>query len=425
MTHVASTSDSTDVRSAIRSTHLVFAGAGFVFASWLSRIPQIKEQLGLDPSALGLVLLTGAAGSIVGLLLAGPAATRFGSRHTVAASSFVSGVGFLTIAVGYGFGVAPVVVGLFVFGFGQGGWDVSMNMQGAVVEHRSGRALLSRFHAVYSIGTVAGGLVGAAVIALRVPLAAHLALVGVGVATVVGFAVRGFVPNPPAAETTAAPLRAWRERRTLLIGLVILAFAFAEGTGNDWISVALVDDYRATPAVGTLGVVAFLTAITVGRWSGPILVERYGRVRSVRVLGIVSVAGVGLFAADLATPLAVVGALMWGAGVSLGFPVGLSAAADDPAMAAARVSVCSSIAFTAFLAGPSLIGFLGHEVTVVRAVAGVAALLVVAVLLTGVIRPLPKPASTDHSTGPSGAADSPEPRVSDSPEPRHQGEIHS
>jgi hypothetical protein len=86
-------------------------------------------------------------------------------------------------------------------------------------------------------------------------------------------------------------------------------------------------------------------------------------------------------------------------------------------MAAARVSVCSSIAFTSFLAGPSLIGFLGHEVTVVRAVAAVAALLAVAVLLTGAIRPLPIRSFADRSAAPSG--------VTDSPEPKQQGEAHS
>ncbi|MGW7753484.1 hypothetical protein ACWGK6_18435 [Streptomyces violaceusniger] len=110
-------------------------------------------------------------------------------------------------------------------------------------------------------------------------------------------------------------------------------------------------------------------------------------------------------------PPALAGALLWGAGVSLGFPVGLSAAADDPAMAAARVSVCSSIACTALLAGPSLIGFLGHELTVVHAVAAVA------VLLAGAIRPLPVPSSAALPPCPS--------RGADSCEPKYQGETHS
>lgn len=416
MSYVPPVPTPSDARSATRATYAAFIAAGFVFASWLSRIPQIKEQLKLDPSALGLVLLTGAAGSVLGLLLAGPAVARFGSRRTVAATSVVVGTGLLTIAVGYRFGVIPVAAGLFVFGSGQGGWDVAMNMQGAVVEHRGGRALLSRFHASYSVGTVAGGLVGAGVIALGLPLAAHLTLVGVGVAAIIPFAVRGFIPNPPSAEETAGPLKAWRERRTLLIGVFILAFAFAEGTGNDWISVALIDDYRATPAVGALGIVAFLTAMTVSRWFGPVLIGRFGRVRTVRVLGIVSIAGVALFAADIATPLALAGALLWGAGVSLGFPVGLSAAADDPGMAAARVGVCSSIAYTAFLAGPSLVGFLGHELTVVRAVTSVAVLLVVAVVIAGTVRPVRVPRSADPSTAPSG--------VADLSEPKHEGEAH-
>ncbi|MEV6588731.1 MFS transporter [Streptomyces acidicola] len=412
MPHPAPVPTSAEVRSATRATYVAFTAAGFVFATWISRIPQMKAQLGLDPSALGLVLLIGAAGSVAGLLVAGPVVARFGPRRTVAVMALVLGAGMLTLACGYRTGVLPVVVGLFVFGFGQGGWDVAMNMQGAAVEQHGGRALLSRFHASYSVGTVAGGLVGAATIAIRLPMAAHLALVGVITAAVIPFSVRGFLPHQPASQAAATPMRAWRERRTLLIGVFILAFAFAEGTGNDWISVALVDDYQATPATGALGVAVFLAAMTLSRWAGPLLIGRYGRVRVLRLLAVVSLAGVALFAAELSTPLALAGALLWGVGVSLGFPVGLSAAADDPAMAAARVSVCSSIAYAAFLAGPSLIGFLGHEVTVVRAVAAVAPLLAVAVALAGVIHPQRIQQAADRA--PAGT-----------PEPKYQKETHS
>ena len=93
-----------------------------------------------------------------------------------------------------------------------------------------------------------------------------------------------------------------------------------------------------------------------------------------------------------------VGAVLWGAGTALGFPVGMSAAADDPAMAAARVSVAASIAYTAFLAGPPLIGFLGEHVGVLRALTVVAGVLGVALLLGGVTRPVA--ASADPSARP-------------------------
>ena len=112
----------------------------------------------------------------------------------------------------------------------------------------------------------------------------------------------------------------------------MLAFAFAEGAGIDWISVALIDGYGAPPTVGTLGFAVFLTAMTVGRWFGPGLLDRYGRVPVVRDARPCSPSpALLLFVFGAGTPIAFAGVLLWGAGASLGFPVGMSAAADDPA----------------------------------------------------------------------------------------------
>ena len=129
----------------------------------------------------------------------------------------------------------------------------------------------------------------------------------------------------------------WREPRTLLVGLFVLAFAFSEGTGNDWISVALIDGYHAPAVVGTLGFAVFLAAMTAARWVGPGLLDRHGRVPVVRALALVAVIGLILFVFSPNIPLAFLGALLWEAGTSLGFPVGMSAAAADPAAAAGRI----------------------------------------------------------------------------------------
>jgi MFS family permease len=173
-----------------------------------------------------------------------------------------------------------------------------------------------------------------------------------------------------------------------MVGVFVLAFAFAEGTGIDWIGVALIDDYKAPATVGTLAFALFLAAMTAGRWFGPGLLDRYGRVPVVRVLAAVSLVGLGMFVFGWSTPIAFVGALFWGLGASLGFPVGMSAAADDPARAAARVSVVASIGYCAFLGGPPLIGFLGDHITVQKGLIAVAVLLGVALLVAGNIRPL-------------------------------------
>ncbi|HEY2522078.1 MAG TPA: MFS transporter [Streptosporangiaceae bacterium] len=397
------------VRAATRATYLVFAVSGFGFASWASRIPQVKTRLGLDPSALGLLLLAIALGSVVALPLSGTVVARWGSRRTAEAMASLSTVALLVVAFGYLAGVAPVAVGLFFFGVSAGIWDVAMNVQGAAVERRLGRSIMSRFHAAWSLGTVAGALIGAIAVALRVPVTAHLAVAAVLEGPVVWMVARGFVsdlpavadvvigepgvagggPTPPGSGPTppGSALTAWREPRTLLIGLFVLAFAFAEGTGNDWISVAVIENYRAPATLGTLAFAVFLAAMTAGRWWGTALLDRYGRVPVTRSLAALAVAGLVLFILGPALPAAFLGALLWGGGTSLGFPTGMSAAADDPILAARRVSVVASIGYCAFLGGPPLIGFLGDHVTVRHALLVVVVLLAIATVIATALRP--------------------------------------
>jgi len=398
------------VRAATRATYVAFIGSGWGMSTWATRIPQVRDGLDLTPSRLGLVLLAIAAGSIVSLVMAGQIVARFSSRRTVMAMAVLFGIALVGIALGYRLGVAPVVVALFFFGFANGAWDVAMNVQGAIVERKLGRAIMPRFHAGYSVGTVAGALIGAGAIALHISVTTHLIIWGLGLAAAVVYSVRSFVPDT-SDESSSSPssssssssspsspsspqsgirrtLATWREPRTLMVGVFVLAFAFAEGTGIDWIGVALIDDYKAPATVGTLAFALFLAAMTAGRWFGPGLLDRYGRVPVVRVLAAVSLVGLGMFVFGWSTPIAFVGALFWGLGASLGFPVGMSAAADDPARAAARVSVVASIGYCAFLGGPPLIGFLGDHITVQKGLIAVAVLLGVALLVAGNIRPL-------------------------------------
>jgi MFS family permease len=387
---------------------VAFAGAGFGFASWASRIPQVKAHLGLDPSQLGALLLSLAAGSVISLPLAGPLVARFGSRATVRAAAALGGAGLVVVAVGYRIGVAPVVGGLFCWGAASGTWDVGMNVQGALVERRLGHSIMPRFHAGFSLGTVAGALGGAAMVALGVSVTAHLAIAGLIVGVTVPVSARRFLadtanladsgtptgaagPGEFEAPTARASLLAWRESRTLLVGLFVLAFAFAEGAGNDWISLATIDHHHVAPAVGTLVFATFLGAMTTARWFGPAALDRYGRVPVARVLVVLAIAGLVLFIFGPGIGLALLGALLWGTGTSLGFPMGMSAGADEPALAASRVGVITTIGYSAFLAGPPLIGFLGQRFTVPHALIAVIAMLIVAGLIAGSVRPRTPP----------------------------------
>ena len=140
---------------------------------------------------------------------------------------------------------------------------------------------------------------------------------------------------------------------------MVLAFTVAEGAANDWLSLALIDGYHVAHWVGVTGFVAFVSAMTVGRIVGPAFLDRYGRAPV--LWGSSALAAAGTLLVILGGHLVVVGLgiLVWGCGAALGFPVGMSAAADDPARSAARVSVVATIGYGAFLAGPPLLGALG------------------------------------------------------------------
>ena len=396
-----------------RAVYVAFIGSGFGFASWASRIPQIRDALQATPSELGLVLLAMAFGAVVAMPLAGMVVNRFGSARTVAALASLLSLGLIVLALGYDVGAAPVAIGLFLIGYGNGTWDVAMNVEGAAVEQVIGRTIMPRFHAGFSIGTVVGALGGAGCVALGISVTVHLLVVAtINLAIVPASVLRGFLPRtaePKAtdgvpAEKLPHPLTAWREPRTLLIGVFVLCMAFTEGVGNDWLAVAVIDGYGAAPVAGPLAFAIFLAAMTLGRWFGPGLIDRRGRVIMVRASALIALVGLLIVVFGQFLPLAIAGAVLWGLGTALGFPVGMSAAADDPRMAAARVSVVASIAYTAFLAGPPLIGFLGDEVGVLRALTVVAGMLAIAAMVAGVTKPLGQSQPlvrerTDHQDG--------------------------
>ncbi|HEU4512642.1 MAG TPA: MFS transporter [Nocardioidaceae bacterium] len=378
-------------RRARDAVAMVFALNGFAFATWVSRIPETRDALGLTPGELGLLLLALSVGSVVALPTAGMWVHRLGAAGVVAAAAAIDAVGLAVAGLGAGLVQEPwlTAVGLFLLGFGSGTWDVAMNVEGAAVEHRSLRTIMPRFHAAFSLGTVVGAAAGAASAGLGLAVAWHLGLSAVLVGLAPILAVRWFLPAGEEAEETAhrSAWRAWREPRTLAIGLMVLALALTEGVANDWLAVALVDGYDVPPWVGASGFALFVTAMTVGRLAGGAFLDRFGRVPV--LWGTMAVAGVGVLLVVFGQTivLASVGIVLWGLGASLGFPVGMSAAADDPVHAPARVSVVSTIGYTAFLAGPPLLGFLGDRVGVLNALLLVAVLLVPSALVVPAARP--------------------------------------
>ena len=188
---------------------VVFALNGLVFASWVSRLPAVREALGLSTGQLGLLLLCVSVGSVLGLPVSGPLVARSGPARTVLGGAGVVTTGLLLVSVAVGAGSVQLTgVGLFLLGLGIGSWDVAMNVEGADVERRLDRTLMPRFHAGFSVGSVAGALVGATAAGVGVDVRAQLAGTGAVALTAVAVCLRSFLPVAPAAVD--APARAAR-----------------------------------------------------------------------------------------------------------------------------------------------------------------------------------------------------------------------
>jgi predicted MFS family arabinose efflux permease len=395
------------VRSAKIAVFAVFGLNGFNFANWAARIPALRDDLSLTAAQVGLLLLVGSVGSILALPFAGLVVQRLGAGRTVAVFAVANTLGLLVASAGIVTGHLVVVgAGLMVFGIGTGTWDAAMNIEGAAVEQRLGRAIMPRFHAAFSFGTMAGAGVGAAAAHAHLSVFSHLAIaLSLSLAGVL-WAVRAFLPAGHRAgiapSTTTSPVvvvpdvsrarqafGAWLEPRTLMIGLVVLAAALTEGSANDWVGLAVVDGFDQTHAVGALVFGLFVTAMTTMRLLGTGLLDRHGRVAVLRLCAVLSIVGLLLFGLAPSLPLALVGVVLWGVGAALGFPVGMSAASDDPVRAATRVSVVSTIGYTAFLAGPPLLGLLAAQVGYRHALLAINVPVIVGLLVLRAAAPLP------------------------------------
>ncbi len=375
----------------------IFALCGIGLSSWVARTPSVRDSLHASTSEMGWIVFGLAAGSIAGLIFSSHVLAHFGSARTIAGSIVGSAVGLAMAGLGATLFASPgpVVVGLAVFGAGTGMCDVSMNVEGAANERVLGRTVMPLFHAAFSIGTVAGAGLGALAELAHVPIAVHLGVIAVVMAIGVLFAVRRLQPHPDAtgdgagADTEAgwrSRLVIWRRRRTILIGLIVLGMAFAEGSANDWLALAMVDGHHVSNAAGAFVFGIFVAAMTIGRVAGVFVLDRFGRVPVLRASAVLAAGGL-LVVIFVSSPLvAGVGVVLWGLGAALGFPVGMSAAADDPKVAAASVSAVATIGYFAFLVGPPSIGLLGGHVGLLHALLLVLVLVGLAGLTSGAAR---------------------------------------
>ncbi|MGO2413555.1 MAG: MFS transporter, partial [Glutamicibacter arilaitensis] len=292
---------------------------------------------------------------------------------------------------------------LFFYGLVFGCLDIMMNVSGAQVERRAGRSIMPSLHGFFSLGTLIGAGMATATIALKIPSIWHFAFVAVLIAAFAYIARQGTThwENESISPTKRNVQydRAKSAKRLgllLLLGLMVAGLSFTEGAANDWIAVASVNGHGFKHQIGALMFTLFVGAMTLGRFAGGRLVDRFGTRNTLLLMGTVGLLGVALFITGTNPYIVGLGATAWGLGSSLGFPLGMSIAASrGERLGPKAVSIVSAFGYGAMLGGPPFIGFVVDTIRLPQALWICAVVLVISLLLTPAVTRIRKPAYKD------------------------------
>lgn len=376
-----------------------FALGGITVASWGPRMPTIRAELGVSTGTIGVLVACSTVGSIFGLMAARFLLHRLGGRGAMLSALIVTAAALALMGVGVSSrSVATVAAGFTIVGFGVGTLDVSINVEGAAAERAAGRTLLPLMHAGWSAGAAIGAAIGAICAASDIRPGTQFLLLA-ALVVIVGLVMSRDIPaeapeepDPEEAVSRKVKLRrwlsGWTDRRLLLIGLVLLGVEFGEGAANNWLSLAVKQDHGQSAAIAALFMTLFAVSEALTRTVAGPLVDRFGRVRMLRYTTALGIVGVGLFVLAHVIWLVGLGVVLWAIGVSMGFPLGMSAAAEgeDPAT---QVSVAASIGYQASLIGPPVIGFLAESAGLLSSLWVLAFLFLAAFAAAGSLRPQP------------------------------------
>jgi MFS family permease len=392
-----------------RAIVAAFGLGGITVATWGPRLPTLKVELGIDTATIGLLLGGATVGAIVGLLASTAVLHWLGSRRALTGSRLVVAAGMTLLGAAVSLGSVPLVaVAFFAIGCASGLLDVLINVEGSAIEQLAGRTLMPRMHGAWSVGAAVGSGIGAACAALGITPQAQffgeavlVAVVALVSAPAIPAGRRGPVEDaqPHRMAKVHQWLRGWLDWRLLLIGVVMLGVELGEGSANNWLTLDVRNSHGQTAAVAALFFTAFAISEATARIFGSPVVDRLGRVRTIRVTTALGVVGVILFILGHSPWVVLAGVVLWAVGVSMGFPLGMSAAAASGTDPAARVSVVASIGYLANLAGPPTIGFLAQAVGLNHALWLIAALFAVAFAVSGSLRSAPAPHEAERPTG--------------------------
>ena len=349
------------IQKSLRRTRLAVAlfyfGQGMGFASWASRIPDIKYNLNLSDAALGSILLALPAGQLFTMPFSAKLVTKYGSKKmlTITAPLYVVALTNLGLAR------APWQLAAFLFLFGVIGnmANIAVNTQGVETEKLYNRPINTSFHGAWSVAGFAGALIGLLMINLHVqPYQHFLVIVFLGWINVL-MNHRHLVGGKPEGSATKRPFFIKPEGSLLQLGIIAFCSMATEGAMFDWSGVYFKDVVLAPQSLVVLGYASFMVMMSVGRFIGDTIISRIGRKRTMQFSGIIISSGMALSVLFPYIIPATIGFMLVGLGVSTNIPSVYSVAGRNekvpPGIALAMVS---SVSYLGFLMGPPLIGYI-------------------------------------------------------------------
>ena len=395
---------STRAHSALRATFVVYAGLGSATSAWLSRLPDVRDHLGLTPGTIGMMLLIASLGSLLTLPTSGPIVMKIGARWAGRIGVSIWALGIAGAATGTLANSLVLFTGSLVFmSAGTGLWGSSMNIEAGLVQAAVRRLVVPVIQAMYAVGMLGGALLGALASRVGVPLGVHLYGLAALELIVCGVSIGFYLSQDEVAalepakdsivgegdEASAGNAKkgltrlAWRERRTVLIALMVMSGGLLEGAANDWLNLSMVDGYGFATSTASAIFAFFLLMMTIMRFGSPRLERRFGAPHLLRFTMGCAIIGLTLVAFAPHHILAIVGVALWGIGASLVFPLGISALSVDPVMTPARVSVLSTVNYGSALIGPPILGLIADHVGYHRALVFVVLPVCLAIVLAG------------------------------------------
>lgn len=372
--------------AACTATRLTFLVAGVAMAAWAPMVPYAKARLALDEATLGLVLLALGGGSAVSMPLVGVLAHRWGYRSIIVVAGLLAALVLPLLT--WVPGVAGLTATLFGYGFLLGTMDVAMNSHAVEVERRDGRALMSGFHGLFSVGGLLGSAGLSALLSFGLPLTGAAAVIAAILAAVVISQRTSLLTAGEDSDSSLPARLQWPDRLLFLLGLLCFVSFLAEGALLDWSAVFLRDVRAVAPSMAGFGYSCFSVAMAAGRLAGDAVIMRLGPVLAVRAGAAVAAAGL-----LLATLVPTVGAGLFGfALVGLGaaniVPVMFSAAGRLPHRAPSMsLATVTALGYAGMLSGPAVIGFVAHASSLALALSLIALLLLIVSLSAGIVRP--------------------------------------